>query len=350
VRPASGGATAVASRPPEQTYVRYAAPVTADGEQLPTISVSGTVNGRCQIGSDVVLSVSVYRCFSGNEIYDPCWAMSSGPSVLCLPAPWSASVVEVRSGVLNSRISIAPTDLDAPWAVQLTSGERCLGLQGAHDLYSGRAIDFACTSTSTSARLELLRGVNRLEPLWTYQTVVRQGSGYRLGPTVAVGTAWFAGPPPMSQVSMCRGPELRTSIGAGSAGLGHRGVAVVFLNSSSTTCELHGYPGVAALNSGGEQAAQAIRSPSGYLGGLLPGTTLPPTVILSPGQTASALVEGTDDPVDRATSCPSYPALLVTAPNTTEPVRLSIATVGNMPGCSPLYVHPVVPGDGGSQL
>jgi hypothetical protein len=77
----------------------------------------------------------------------------------------------------------------------------------------------------------------------------------------------------------------------------------------------------------------------GYLGGLPFGNS-PAVVELAPGETASALVEGTDVPSGTATSCSRYPALLVTPPDDTESVLVHIG----MPGCSQIEVHPVVPG------
>ena len=146
-------------------------------------------------------------------------------------------------------------------------------------------------------------------------------------------------------VLSCSGGHLAVAAGEGTAGLGHEGVVLLFRNVGSTVCALHGYPGVAGLNSGGRQVTQARRTPSGYLGGLAFGQTTPPNVVLAPGQTASALVEGTDVPMGNEMSCPSYPSLLVTPPNTTSSVPVS----ASLPGCSGLAIHPVVPGTGGSE-
>jgi hypothetical protein len=107
---------------------------------------------------------------------------------------------------------------------------------------------------------------------------------------------------------------------------------------------MSGYPGVAALNATGRQVAQAQRTPSGYLGGMRTGSTTPPVVLLEPGAVASALVEGTAVPEGVASSCPTYPALLVTPPTSTLSTRLAVS----LPGCSALEVHPVVSGTTGT--
>lgn len=142
----------------------------------------------------------------------------------------------------------------------------------------------------------------------------------------------------------CSFAELSISVGQTGAGLGHEGGTILFKNTGASECSLFGYPGVAALNSSGQQVEQAQRTPNGYLGGLETGSTTPPVVDLQPGSVASAMVEGTDVPTGTASSCTTYPALLVTAPTTAQSVRLTLS----MPGCSPIQVHPVVNGTTGS--
>jgi Protein of unknown function (DUF4232) len=142
----------------------------------------------------------------------------------------------------------------------------------------------------------------------------------------------------------CRDGQISVSDAGGGAGVGHEDQVILFTNSSQSPCTLSGYPGVAGLDAQDTQVVQAERTLSGYLGGLENGAATPPIVSLLPGKAASATVEGTDVPVGSATSCPSYPALLVTPPNLT----LSVRVTPGLPGCSPLQIHPVVPGSSGS--
>jgi hypothetical protein len=110
-------------------------------------------------------------------------------------------------------------------------------------------------------------------------------------------------------------------------------VPVLFRNISHRTCTLQGYPGVAGLNAAGQQVVQAVRTPFTHVG--------PPSAIsLAPGQTASAPVQGSDVPVGTATTCVSYPKLLVTPPGETH----SQQVVVTLPGCNGLRVGPVVAG------
>jgi hypothetical protein len=128
----------------------------------------------------------------------------------------------------------------------------------------------------------------------------------------------------------------------GNSGAGHIGVVLRFKNTGAQTCKLVGYPGVAGLDAHGTQVIQATRTLNGYLGGI-PTGQLPPVVTLTTGQSASAMVEGSDVTQGNA-RCESSPKLLVTPPNTTRSVTIDMS----MPGCAVVQVHPVVAGTGGS--
>jgi Domain of unknown function (DUF4232) len=339
--------TTAASR---ATETRYAAPVDRNARELGSIRVSGTVSGSCIAGSDVIGNVSVYRCFAGNEVYDPCWASvtpgsASAGGALCLRTPWSTSAVKVVARGISASIKVKPTDQNVPWGLRLSTRQRCLAEQGAHNEFRGQFIDFTCTGgAATGSSLELLQGVNRDGPTWTYRSVVRSGTALRPGPVVDVHTAWFAGPEPLGTTPRCKGSDLAVSAGPPRTAQGHFGVPIVFRNTGSVACTLFGYPQIAALDVKGRQVSQARRSPSGHLGGLQPGDTTPSAVLAAPGGTVSALVEGTDVSNGAATACAAYPALLVTPPSTTTSVRLSQP----LPSCSTLQVHPVVDGESGT--
>lgn len=141
----------------------------------------------------------------------------------------------------------------------------------------------------------------------------------------------------------CHDGQISLSEAGGGMGLGHRDEVIVFTNQSRSACFLSGYPGVDGLDAQGREVVQAERTLSDYLGGLWNGATAPPIVTVPPAQKASATVEGTDTPTGSATSCPFYPALLVTPPNFTTPERVPVGLLG----CSPIEVHPVVSGSSG---
>ncbi|WP_200902665.1 DUF4232 domain-containing protein [Mycobacterium sp. EPa45] len=135
-------------------------------------------------------------------------------------------------------------------------------------------------------------------------------------------------PPP------CASAQLVVSTGPVRAAVGHRGVPLVFsLAPGAGVCTLTGYPGV---DSGaGGPLLHAERTVRGYLGGLPSGVDVPPTVTVSPGHPAQAIVEGLAVD-DDGQQCPTYTALLVTAPDTTGTVTVPVA----IDTCR-LQVHPV---------
>lgn len=165
-------------------------------------------------------------------------------------------------------------------------------------------------------------------------------------PTTTAGPATSpASGPPLP----CTPAQIAVSIGQGGAGLGHVGFPLLFTNKSSTRCVLSGYPGAAMLDASGRQVVQAARTPSGYLGGQAEGSPAPAAVYVYPGDTVSAMLEGTDNPIGASTSCPYYPDVLVTPPNQDVSVTLAFDSVpagatAGFPGCSTPQIHPMVPG------
>jgi hypothetical protein len=141
----------------------------------------------------------------------------------------------------------------------------------------------------------------------------------------------------------CAASQLRLTSYSNS-GTGHIIDILVFTNTSNTTCFVQGYPGVAGLDAHGKQVIQAERTTQGYVRALPAGQPIP-VVTLAPGQAASATVEGDDVTRGTETSCPTYPSLLVTPPNTTTSIVVKL----EMAGCVPVQVHPVVPGTTGER-
>ena len=118
---------------------------------------------------------------------------------------------------------------------------------------------------------------------------------------------------------------------------GHSADVLVFTNTGNQVCRLFGYPGVAALDPGGNQAVQAARSPNGYMGGVHSGAK---AAFLSKGESAAAVLEWVNfTPPDGSVPCPTYAGLLVTPPNETHSIKLTWTG-----GCSGLQIHPVVLG------
>jgi hypothetical protein len=140
----------------------------------------------------------------------------------------------------------------------------------------------------------------------------------------------------------CQNGQLSVVPLSGGIGAGQALEIIGFTNISSATCTLTGFPGVAALDGNGSQVAQAQRTTG-------PQAAPVTTVTLAEGQTASAMVSGSNVPTGTATTCPYYaPSLLVTPPDLTRSVQVSVTGSNfgtrGFPGCGGLNVAPVVLG------
>jgi hypothetical protein len=146
--------------------------------------------------------------------------------------------------------------------------------------------------------------------------------------------------PPPTTPANCTIDHLSVVSQHGSAASGHRSMVLVFTNHGPV-CRLFGYPGVAALNGGGAQIEQAVRTTNGYMGGLPAGQN-PVSAYLSNGESASAIVEAVAYQPN-GDACTPYAGLLVTPPNETHSVKLT----WDNDGCASLQIHPVVLGTTG---
>jgi Protein of unknown function (DUF4232) len=149
----------------------------------------------------------------------------------------------------------------------------------------------------------------------------------------------------------CQSGQLRIVAGKSGAAAGTIGQTILITNVSKSLCTITGYPRVTAVNADGKVVVTARPKLDGMVGGIQSGTTIP-VVTLDPGQVASAEVEGGDVPTGSATSCPTYPAFLVTLPGEADSTQITAGAAGsNLPGfqgCEAITVNPVVPGTTGS--
>jgi hypothetical protein len=131
-------------------------------------------------------------------------------------------------------------------------------------------------------------------------------------------------------VSRCSTADLAITLATPNGAAGHSFQPIVFTNSSSTPCELKGYPGVSFVAANGDQiGAAADRRP-----GTPPEVTLNPSdhatatlVIVSPG-----IQQGCDPPHQaRVSNLHIYP------PNSTAPVDIPWA----IDECSSPTVHQI---------
>jgi hypothetical protein len=140
----------------------------------------------------------------------------------------------------------------------------------------------------------------------------------------------------------CTPAHTVVSIGQQGAATGHVGIPLLFHNSGTAPCTLTGYPGAALVH--GRRHLDVARTPQGFIGGLSPRARANPLVRLAPGGVASAILEGEDFNPQTSAACPRYSGLLITPPNQTVTVRVTLS----LTICDP-QIHPVVAGTSGRQ-
>lgn len=137
----------------------------------------------------------------------------------------------------------------------------------------------------------------------------------------------------------CTNAQLSVGHKTANGGGSHGGIIVIFINKSSSTCSLAGYPGAAVLNSSDSQIVQATRTLYGYLGNCR--CSSPPRLRLQSGDAASTVVEGDNGGGDE---CLRGRAFLVTPPNTRQSTRIAFTGYS----CH-VQVHPVIAGTSGTR-
>lgn len=131
-----------ASHHPAATAVHVVSPYRSDGT-LGT-AIAATRDGHCWTTSIAAPSALTYRCLSGNDILDPCFASASvahPTTVACLTTPWSQAT--------RLRLTTPLPKADAVgggrvWALRLANGAQCVAATGTVDRVAGHALTDNC--------------------------------------------------------------------------------------------------------------------------------------------------------------------------------------------------------------
>lgn len=118
---------------------------------VPTGPAGSTREGHCWTDSIAISRPDAWRCMAENEIFDPCFELPGGGSVLCnpnpakgdpgldlkltKPLPKSKVPPESRSGMLPHR---------GGWLVELVDGTTCNPVTGASGLIDGKVLTYYC--------------------------------------------------------------------------------------------------------------------------------------------------------------------------------------------------------------
>jgi hypothetical protein len=181
------GTSAAFSQPhPAATQIRLVLPFRATGTLA--LGVSAHVTGTCFSGSLADSGRSdAWRCMSGNQIYDPCFAGFIGAEtvVACLNSPTAAAaVVRTPAGGVPPR-EASKKDLltSLPWSLELVNGASCGMLTGATAAFAGMRVNYGCTN-----RGSVIGEVDRSLLRWR---VFYQAPNATTASLVDVVTAWY---------------------------------------------------------------------------------------------------------------------------------------------------------------
>jgi hypothetical protein len=112
------------------------------------VRVARAASGYCWTTSSADARADAFRCFVGNDIYDPCFAGQTAPHrfVLCpLYSPSSKVLrIDLTRHLPSSRATRNPMRYP-PWAVQLANGRWCTAFTGATGKIAGLGIHYGCT-------------------------------------------------------------------------------------------------------------------------------------------------------------------------------------------------------------
>jgi hypothetical protein len=186
---------------PRTEIVRWS-PLSAGGAVKPTMKVADAGTGRCTDTYTTAGDIA-YRCARGNVLYFPCWREGPNPtdSVLCAGDPWTTSATRLRSPKLLLYPGVTYLDdAYAPWALELTTGERCRLVQGAHDAVHRGARTYVVDYSCDRKHLVLLRGLRRGR-VWHIGAARYLGlnAGYELLGDQAIRRAYYGGLPPQME-------------------------------------------------------------------------------------------------------------------------------------------------------
>jgi hypothetical protein len=144
------GAPGNASSGPRETEVVRWSPFDSSGKLKATLRVTRRDGGCTDIGYTYVGGIG-YRCGFGHFLLDACFRDGPNPTeyVICVEAPWSTSVIRLRSPHLLLYPGVTFTaPARYPWGIVLENGTRCAVEQGAHSSLIARGrrwtVDYGC--------------------------------------------------------------------------------------------------------------------------------------------------------------------------------------------------------------
>jgi hypothetical protein len=147
--------------------------------------VKEVYQAECLQQSQRIQREDAWRCHVLEKIYDPCFVkqFSSHKQAICPQSPWNGASVllNLAMPVDNSQHHLLDISKTYPWAIELSTGEKCEALEEG-GIYDNMPIRYHCNNQT-----ELLGHLQRCKTIWT---ILQCYPGNQLKIAV-VAKAWF---------------------------------------------------------------------------------------------------------------------------------------------------------------
>ncbi|WED42006.1 hypothetical protein [Legionella cardiaca] len=152
-------------------------------QQAPII-VQKEISGQCWQQSQRIKREDAWRCIADGKVYDPCFVKQYGSrtEAICPHSPWMGASIKINlTSAVDNSLNIELNMAEAyPWAVELTTGEKCQAVDEGGS-YDGMPIHYQCDSQTV-----LLGHMQRCKPEWSILQRTPEGVS-----TALVAKAWF---------------------------------------------------------------------------------------------------------------------------------------------------------------
>ncbi|MBA3536217.1 MAG: hypothetical protein H0T84_06370 [Tatlockia sp.] len=164
----------------EDTELKFYRPFVNENQLV----IKKTSSGECWHQSQRIKREDAWRCIAEGRVFDPCFIKPHGPrkEAICPDSPWTTSAVLINLSAPADNGHHIALDMSEtyPWAVELTSGEKCQAVDEGQ-VYDGLQVHYQCNSPTF-----LIGRVQRCDAKWSI--LQRTATGIS---TVGLSKAWF---------------------------------------------------------------------------------------------------------------------------------------------------------------
>jgi hypothetical protein len=164
------------AEPAATRVVMYTVADPASGTLRPGYTLVAHERGACWTGSISAQRPDAWRCMTGNEIHDPCFAPTAETRVVYCPQSGGSKrliAIALTKPLPHGARNAAPTGASGPpTTIVLRGGVTCGYITGATGVVAGMRINYGCSDGR-----ELLGDPDRRSPVWHIFAQPPKGAG-----------------------------------------------------------------------------------------------------------------------------------------------------------------------------